>query len=119
MDMQGHVDRVGPLLQAGLKRLGQHPLVGEARGMGMIGAIELVEDRASKRTFDPARKIAARAAKLCEAEGLIMRILPGDGIAFSPPLVISAEEIAQVIDGVERALDKLAVELRREGFALV
>ena len=119
MDMQGHVDRVGPLLQAGLKRLGQHPLVGEARGMGMIGAIELVEDRASKRSFDPARKIAARAAKLCEAEGLIMRILPGDGIAFSPPLVISAEEIAQVIDGVERALDKLAVELRREGFALV
>ncbi len=119
IDLLGHVRRVGPVLQAGLRRLAAHPLVGEARGMGMIGALELVEDRATKRAFDPARKVAARVAKACEAEGLIMRILPGDGIAFSPPLVITEAEVETVLTGVEKALNTVAVELRREGFALV
>ena len=119
MDLVGMVQKTGPVLQAGLQALADHPLVGEARGVGMIGALELVEDRATRRNFDPARKIALRAQKLCEAQGLIMRVLPGDGIAFSPPLVISEDEIAEVMAGVRRALDQLAVELRREGMALV
>ncbi|MBC7430674.1 MAG: aspartate aminotransferase family protein [Rubritepida sp.] len=119
MDLVGTVGRTGPLMQAGLAALADHPLVGEARGVGMIGALELVEDKVTRRNFDPSKKIAGRAQKLCEAQGLIMRVLPGDGIAFSPPLVISEAEIAEVMTGVERALDQLAVELRREGFSLV
>ncbi|RVT95988.1 aspartate aminotransferase family protein [Rhodovarius crocodyli] len=119
MDIVGHVKKVAPLMQAGIQKLASHPLVGDARGVGLIGAIELVEDKAAKKNFDPARKIAARAQKLCEAEGLIMRILPGDGIAFSPPLVINEEEVALMMNGVTNALDKLAVELRREGFTVV
>jgi len=119
MDLVGMVKRTGPVLQAGIQALADHPLVGEARGVGMIGALELVEDKATKRNFDASKKIAVRAQKLCEAQGLIMRVLPGDGIAFSPPLVISADELAEVFTGVTRALDTLAVELRREGFAIV
>ena len=119
MDLVGMVARTGPVLQAGLRALADHPLVGEARGVGMIGALELVEDKAARRNFDPSKKVAIRAQKLCEAQGLIMRVLPGDGIAFSPPLVISADEIAEVMAGVRKALDQLAVELRREGFSLV
>ncbi len=119
MDMLAHVRRVGPALQAGIRRLGEHPLVGEARGMGLIGAIELVADKQTKAPFDPARKIVARAQKLCEAEGLLMRIMPGDGIAFSPPLIITEAEVEDIIAGVGRALDKLAVELRREALAAV
>ncbi|MCX7933321.1 MAG: aspartate aminotransferase family protein [Rhodovarius sp.] len=119
IDILSHVARVAPVLQRGLRRLGQHPLVGEARGMGLIGAIELVADKATKQPFDPARKIAFRLQKLCEAEGLLMRVLPGDAIAFSPPLVITEAEIEEIIAGVARALDALAIELRREGLAAV
>ncbi len=119
MDLVGMCRKTGAVMQAGLRAMADHPLVGEARGVGMIGALELVEDKATRRNFDATKKIAVRAQKLCEAQGLIMRVLPGDGIAFSPPLVISADELAEVFSGVKRALDTLAVELRREGFAIV
>jgi 4-aminobutyrate--pyruvate transaminase len=87
--------------------------------VGLIGAIELVADKAQRRNFDPALKIAPRLVKHGEAEGLILRALPNDGIAFSPPLVITAEEIGEVLDRFGRALDALSVELRREALVAV
>jgi len=119
MDVVGLCQKTGAVMQAGLQALADHPLIGEARGVGMIGALEIVEDKATRRNFEVTKKVAVRAQKLCEAQGLIMRVLPGDGIAFSPPLVISEEELAEVFSGVRRSLDTLAVELRREGFAIV
>ncbi len=119
-DIVGHVRAVAPALQDGLReRFGDHPLVGEVRGVGLIGAIELVEDRATKRAFDPARKVAVRATKIAERHGLIMRALPGDGLAFSPPLIITRAEMEEMLERVGRALDELAVELRRESIAVV
>jgi 4-aminobutyrate--pyruvate transaminase len=53
-DIVGHVRRVAPAFQDGLKKLGQHPLVGEARGKDLVGALELVEDKATRKNFDPA-----------------------------------------------------------------
>ena len=119
LDIVGHVRRVGPAMQDGLRRFADHPLVGEVRGVGLIGAIELVEDKATQRSFDPARKVAVRATKIAERHGLIMRALPGDGLAFSPPLIISEDEIADMLGRVGRVLDELAVELRRESLAVV
>ena len=120
MDIVGHVREVGPTLQAGLRRrFAGHPLVGEVRGMGLIGAVELVEDRAARRNFEPSRKIGARLTKLCEAHGVIARTLPNDSLAFSPPLIITASEIEEMLNRVERSLDALQVELRREGLAVV
>ncbi len=119
MDLVGMCRKTGAVMQAGLQALAGHPLIGEARGVGMIGALELVEDKATRKNFDASRKVSGRLQKLCETQGLIMRVLPGDGIAFSPPLVISEDELAEVFSGVRRALDSLAVELRREGFAIV
>ncbi len=119
-DIVGHVRAVAPTLQDGLReRFGDHPLVGEVRGVGLIGAIELVEDKATKRAFDPARKVAIRLTRIAERHGLITRALPGDGLAFSPPLIISRAEIAEMLERVGRALDELAVELRRESLAVV
>ncbi len=89
------------------------------RGVGLIGAVELVADKATKRAFDPARKVAIRLTKIAERHGLIMRALPGDGLAFSPPLIISRGEIEEMLERVGRALDELAVELRRESLAVV
>ena len=64
-------------------------------------------------------KIAPRLVKIAESHGLIMRALPGDGIAFSPPLIITAEEITDMLDRFGRALDELTVQLRRESIAAV
>jgi 4-aminobutyrate--pyruvate transaminase len=98
----GHVADVGPHLQAELRRrFAGHPLVGEVRGVGLIGAIELVADKAARRNFDAGQKIGGRLTRLCEANGVIGRTLPGDVLAFSPPLIITREEIGEMLDGVE------------------
>ena len=120
VDMGGHVTRVGPVLQRELRRrFADHPLVGEVRGVGLIGAIELVADKAAHTNFDPKLKVGARWVKLCEANGVIGRILPGDVLAFSPPLVIEEAEIHEMLDGVGKALDELTVQLRREQISAV
>jgi 4-aminobutyrate---pyruvate transaminase len=117
-DMLSHVREVGAHLQTELRRrFTDHPLVGEVRGIGLIAALELVEDKAAHRNFDPARRIGARVGKLMEGFGVIGRPLPGDGLAFSPPLIITAEEIDIVLDGVAKALEGITVELRAEGLA--
>jgi 4-aminobutyrate--pyruvate transaminase len=91
--------------QARLKALGDHPLVGEARGLGLVGAVELVADKTSKANFDRKQTVAARAARFAEGEGLIVRPLPGDVLTICPPLVISEDEITQLFDRLTRALD--------------
>jgi 4-aminobutyrate--pyruvate transaminase len=118
LEIGAHVAEVGPYLQRGLReRFADHPLVGEVRGVGLIGAIELVEDRAARRNFDPARKIGPRVQKLGEARGVIGRACPSDTLAFSPPLIISRAEIDEVLDAFTGALDAMASELARESRA--
>ena len=115
-----HVRQVGPHMQAELRRrFAGHELVGEVRGTGLIGAIELVADKAARANFDPAQKMAGRMAKLGEQHGVICRGLPNDSIAFSPPLIITEAEITEMLDRVERALDELTVQVRRERLAVV
>ena len=108
----GHVRRVAPLLQAGLRRLQDHPLVGEARGVGLVGALELVQDKASKAPYAATRGVGAYVSKRCEAHGLIVRVIGGDIIALSPPLIIDAVEIEEMLARLERALDDTWAWLR-------
>jgi 4-aminobutyrate---pyruvate transaminase len=119
-DIGSHVREVGPYMQRALHdRFADHPLVGEVRGIGLIGAIELVADKNTRQNFDPTAKIGARWVKLIEQNGVISRAVPGDILCFSPPLIITAAEIDRMVDGVGRALDELTVQLRREKIALV
>jgi 4-aminobutyrate--pyruvate transaminase len=104
-DIVGHVRAVAPLLQDGLRALADHPLVGEARGIGLVGALELVRDKATKEPFPPALGVAADCAKRAEARGLIVRPLPGDILALSPPLIIDKDDIRQILDRLAGALD--------------
>jgi len=103
-----------PHFQARLKAFGEHPLVGEARGLGLIGAVEMVADKTSKRALDPKTGVAARCARHAEEEGLIVRALSGDTIAVCPPLIISTGEIDDLFDRLGRALDKTLDWARRE-----
>jgi 4-aminobutyrate--pyruvate transaminase len=101
------------------RRFAEHPLVGEVRGVGLIGAIELVADREKRQNFDPAARVGGRFTKLIEEHGVIGRTVPGDILCFSPPLIITEAEVDEMLDRVGRALDELTVQLRREQIALV
>jgi 4-aminobutyrate---pyruvate transaminase len=103
-----------PQFQARLGALGQHPLVGEARGRGLIGAVELVADKASKRSFAPAAGVGARAVRFAEEEGLIVRFLAGDAVSICPPLIITPAEIDELFDRLGRALDRTLDWVKRE-----
>jgi 4-aminobutyrate--pyruvate transaminase len=105
-DIVGHVRHVAPVFQKRLGEFAGHALVGEAVGVGLIGAVELVADKATKKSFDPSKQVAATVARYCEAEGLIVRPLLGDRIAFCPPLVITQAEIGELFDRFARALDR-------------
>ena len=111
-DLLGHVARVAPLFQAQLRALADHPLVGESRGVGMIGALELVPTKPAKIGFDPAMAVGAQAMAAAQAHGVILRAM-GDAIAFAPPLVIGEDDIIQMFSRVRLALDQVFADLKR------
>ena len=118
INIVGHVREVGPHMQRRLReRFAGHELVGEVRGTGMIAAIELVADKATHANFEPSRKLGMRLTKLGEQHGVIGRAM-GDVLAFSPPLIITVDEVDEMIDRMGRAVDELTVQLRREGLAV-
>jgi len=100
-----HVRRVSPRFQERLIRLAAHPLVGEARGVGLLGGLEIVKDKNTKEQFPQEAKAAAQIVQRCLEEGLIVRPLPGDVIGICPPLIIEEHEIDQLFDRLERGLD--------------
>jgi 4-aminobutyrate---pyruvate transaminase len=110
-----HVQRVAPIFQLRLKALADHPLVGEARGVGLIGALELVKDKRARQGFEPRLGVGARAARFAEEEGVLSRAVGGDNLALCPPLVIDGAEINALFDGIARALDKTEAWARKEG----
>jgi 4-aminobutyrate--pyruvate transaminase len=120
MNIGAHIGQVGPYLQNGLRRrFADHPLVGEIRGTGLIAAVEIVTDKDSHANFDPREKIGIRLMKLCEENGVILRSVANDSLCFSPPLVISPEEIDEMLNRVGESLDALTVQLRREQISIV
>jgi 4-aminobutyrate--pyruvate transaminase len=111
-----HVRAVAPRMQAGLACFKDHPLVGEVRGIGLIGAIELVSNKATKAPFDPASKVGEFLAKRAHHHGVIIRAL-GDSIAFCPPLIIKDSEIDLMFERFERALADTLDMVRERGLA--
>ncbi|MFM9998305.1 MAG: aminotransferase [Burkholderiaceae bacterium] len=105
-DVIGHVRRVAPHLQQGLQAFKDHPMVGHVRGLGLIGAIELAQDPATRKPFDPKRGVGAYLVGRAQANGLILRVLPGDVIGFSPPLVITEAEIDTLLERFAVALSQ-------------
>jgi 4-aminobutyrate---pyruvate transaminase len=113
-DVLAHVRSIAPLMQAGLRRFADHPLVGEVRGIGLIGAVELVADKASKTSFNPAEGVGAFLVKRAHHHGLILRPL-GDSIAFCPPLIIKESELDLLFERFALALDETFAMVRERG----
>src|SRR3954454_6819478 len=98
--------RKAPQFQTRLAALGEHPLVGDARGLGLIGAVELVADKKTKRSFEPRSGVGARAVRYAEEEGLIVRFIVGDILSICPPLISAPAEVDELFDRLGRALDR-------------
>jgi 4-aminobutyrate--pyruvate transaminase len=109
-----HVRTVAPTFLKRLNALADHPLVGEAKGVGLIGAVELVADKATKASHLPAKMVGQACANYAQAEGLFVRALLGDRVAFCPPLIITEAEINEMFDRFVRALDKTLAWLRTQ-----
>ena len=102
---------VGTYLQESLRNaFAGHPLVGEVRGVGLIAAIELVEDRETKRPFDPSVAVARRLHELLMEEGLICRPV-FNALALSPPLVLSNQDVDAIVGMFSKGLNRLTKEL--------
>jgi putrescine aminotransferase len=115
IEEEGLVERVrddtGPYLQGSLRQaLADHPLVGEVRGVGLIGAIELVKDRGARGHFEPVGEVGGKCRDHCFANNLVIRAVR-DAMVFSPPLVIDRNEIDQFVDRAKHCIDLTAKDL--------
>ena len=118
MEREGIVDRVGrelaPYWAARWQELAAHPLVGEARSLGLFGALELVPRKTSRDFFPERGSVGTRCRDICIRNGLVMRAV-WDTMIVAPPLVITHAEIDELVSKVVRSLDDLHHELRGEG----
>ncbi len=113
-DMVGWVRKVGPHLQARLRTLGDHPLVGEARGVGLIGAVQIVADKVSRAPLPPAAGIGRFIQERAMERGVIVRGV-ADAVYVCPPLIITEAQIDDLMDGLTGALDEGYAEAGRRG----
>jgi adenosylmethionine-8-amino-7-oxononanoate aminotransferase len=95
-----------------LQALRSHEIVGDVRGLGLIGGVELVRDQATKESFEVSAGAARRVALAALEQGVIVRALPGDVLAMSPPFVISSEQIDRIVMVVDKAIAHVEKELK-------
>ena len=113
-DIFRHARRVGLEFQSRLSRLAEFPLVGEARGAGLIGAVEFVRDKANRKAFSPRDGVGRYCAERCLAHGLIVRQI-NDTIALCPPLVVSSDDVNEIFDILERSVKETLDWARANG----
>ena len=108
-------EETAPYLAQRWKELVAHPLVGEARSVGLLAAIELVPDKRARRFFEPRGEVGMKMRDNCTRNGLVMRATR-DTLFVAPPLVISRSEIDELLSKVVRSLDETATQARAEGW---
>lgn len=113
-DIVGHVRNVMGHFADRMAKLGEHPLVGNARSCGLMGALELMKDKAEKTPFEASDKVGAMVENRCLENGLIVRAI-GDNLAFCPPLVTTDEEIDEIFDIAEKSLNEAEIMVSEKG----
>ena len=103
-DIFAHAAKVGAVFQERLALLAEHPLVGDSRGRGLLGGLELMADKETKTAFPAAQQVGEHCSDRCAAHGLILRNM-GDIMAICPPLIISEDQVDELFTKLERALD--------------
>lgn len=110
-DIVGHVQQVAPHMFERLNALNAHPMVGQVRGMGLLAAVEIVQDKAGKKPFPPAAAMGAWIQARAMEYGVIVRAI-GNCIAMCPPLISERAQLDEMVDGLSRAFDDALVHAR-------
>ena len=100
-----HAAEMGEYLQTRLKEFDSHPLVGEVRGRGLLAAVELVANKHSGEAFNDT-SVGAYAKQACQDNGLLIRAVGGNSIAFCPPLIITTDQIDEMVDKFSLSIQK-------------
>lgn len=107
----GNVRALAPRFRAGLDRLAEaHPHIGEARGVGLMGAVEAVRDPETRAPFDPSLSVGERIANACADRGLICRPL-GPAVVLCPPFILSEGEMDAMFATLDEALGAVFAEI--------
>lgn len=109
-DIVGQVRRVGPVMLAGLEAFRDHPLVGDVRGVGLFAGVELMKDAKARVPWAPEQKVGTMVMDHALRHGLIVRAI-GDRIAFTPPLIITEEQIGEMCKRFKLALEDTRKDL--------
>jgi putrescine aminotransferase len=108
-------DDIGPYLQQKWKALADHPLVGEARMVGLLGGLELTPDKAARTRFPKYDEVGSICRDFAYQRGLILRAT-GSCMLAAPPFVLSEAEADQLISITAEALDATKTELEKRGW---
>jgi 4-aminobutyrate--pyruvate transaminase len=111
IDIIGHVQSVAPTFLETLGALRDHPMVGDFSGVGLIGGLELVKDKATRQNYPAEIGLTGRIDAHARRNGLILRIV-GNRIAFSPPLIITQDEVAELGARMRRTLDDTYADIQ-------
>jgi putrescine aminotransferase len=103
-------ETIGPYFRERFASLADHPIVGEARSIGLLGAVEIVKDRETRERFDKELGAGVRCRDFCFDNGLVMRAV-GDKMIVCPPLVIEPAQVDELVDKAHRCLDLTARDL--------
>ena len=118
-DILGNVNRVGPVLQNALQSFADHPLVGNVRGIGLMGALELVADKETRRSFATSHHVKQHLVDRAREHGVIVRhAIAGDTVSFAPPLIINQPEVEEVFERFSRAMDETTQWVERNNLRL-
>lgn len=120
IEREGLVDNarmVGTYLLERLREtFADHEMVGDVRGVGLLACIEFVADKATRTLFDPSLQVGSRLAAACRDEGLIVRPLPdGDMLGYSPPLIVTRDDVDEIVARTQRAVHRTVDALVSEG----
>jgi putrescine---pyruvate transaminase len=107
-------EETGPYLAGKWRQLADHPLVGEARSTGLIGALELVRNKSTREFFDKRGEVGTICRDFCFQNGLVMRAVR-DTMIVSPPLVINQEQLDELAGKAWKCLDLTLAVCRKEG----
>ena len=100
-------DNLAPYLKERWSTLASHPLVGQARSLGLVGALELVKDKKTRERFSTTGATGALVRDYCVKNGIVMRAV-GETMIISPPLVITRDEIDELVTKARKSLDQTA-----------
>ena len=112
IDIIGHIRSIAPFFQSQVASLADHPLIGAHTGTGLFAGLDLTDDREKRSVFGPETKLNPRLTAAAMRHGMFMRTLGNLRIHFSPPFIITEEEVVEMVRRARLVLDEVHADLK-------